>query len=145
MHDTGHPDPLGHADDGLTEAEEVIACLEDDAAQIRQELANCRPNGEGFICEEWADNMEKAARLLRASSNDDGKEASDRLIRAVFLDLLGQVRAFIDAEGEANFWTGPAEALRWTLEGKTPPADLQSALAKFILKQGTTGVKGDDA
>lgn len=66
-HYTNDPDPLGHADGDLTEAEEVIACLEDDAAQIRQELANCRPNGEGFIAEEWADNMERAARLLRAA------------------------------------------------------------------------------
>lgn len=71
---------------------------------------------------------------------DEGKEASDRLIRAVFLNLLGQVRAFIDAEGEANFWTGPAEALRWTLEGKTPPSHLQHALAKFILQQSAYGV-----
>lgn len=44
--------------------EAAIACLGDDAAQIRQELRDCRPNGEGFIAEEWADNMEKAAELL---------------------------------------------------------------------------------
>jgi hypothetical protein len=65
-HFTNDPDPLGHTEDGVTEIDGLIASLGDDAAQIRTELANCRPNGEGFICEEWADSMEAAASRLDA-------------------------------------------------------------------------------
>lgn len=62
-----------------------------------------------------------------------GQEASDNLTRAVFLDLLGQVDQFIEEQGEADFYTGPARALRCALQDKTPEPHLQAALAKFIL------------
>jgi hypothetical protein len=78
--------------------------------------------------------------------NDDGEEASCNLIRAVFLDLLGQVDQFIEEQGEADFYTGPARALRCVMTGKTPPDHLQAALAAFLLKQAggsaVDGVKG---
>lgn len=53
-HFTNDPDPLGHADGDLSELEEVIACLGDDAAQLREE------NPE----DERAANMDRAAALL---------------------------------------------------------------------------------
>jgi hypothetical protein len=63
-----HPTTAGAqaviTDERIEDIEGVIACLGDDAAQIRLELANCRPNKKGFICEEWAESMERAAELL---------------------------------------------------------------------------------
>jgi hypothetical protein len=50
-------EPANHEDD----IDALIACLGDDASQIRNELENGRPNCEGFICKEWADSMESAA------------------------------------------------------------------------------------
>lgn len=122
------------------DVESVAACLGDDASQLREE------NDE----DERAANMDRAASMLTwmllthpAYAGDDGAEASNRLVRSVFLDLLAQVRKFCEEQGEAEFWTGPAEALRWTLEGRTPPQHLQSALAKFILLHPTSGVGGN--
>lgn len=45
----------------------VIACLGDDAAQIRQEVqeADVNPTAITIVAEEWADNMEAAAKLLQ--------------------------------------------------------------------------------
>lgn len=117
----------------------VAACLGDDAAQLREE------NDE----DERATNMDRAASMLTwmllthpAYAEDDGKAASDKLLQSVFLDLLAQVRKFCEEQGEADFWTGPAEALRHALEGRTPPERLQCALAEFILRQGASGVEG---
>lgn len=55
-HFTNDPDPLGHAEDGITAVDEVVACLGDDAAQLRDE------NQE----DERADNMDRAASMLTA-------------------------------------------------------------------------------
>lgn len=63
-----------------------------------------------------------------------------RAALAVFLDLLGQVDAFIEQEGEANFYTGPARAIRDLLAGKQPADHLQRGLDKFLAERGIDGV-----
>jgi hypothetical protein len=67
-----------------------------------------------------------------------------RAALAVFLDLLGQVDAFIEREGEAEFYTGPARAMRDLLAGKQPAEYLQRGLDKFLAERGIPGVKEAD-
>jgi hypothetical protein len=63
------------ADIDREDIDALIACLGDDAAKIRSELANCRPNGEGFICKEWAESMERAAELMQRLADDNAAVA----------------------------------------------------------------------
>jgi hypothetical protein len=58
----------------------------------------------------------------------------------VFLDLLGQIDAFIEEQGEANFYTGPARAMRDLLAGKQPAEHLQRGLDKFLAERDMAGV-----
>jgi hypothetical protein len=63
-----------------------------------------------------------------------------RAALAVFLDLLQQVDAFIEEQGEADFYTGPARAMRDLLAGKEPAEYLQHGLDKFLADRGIAGV-----
>jgi hypothetical protein len=63
-----------------------------------------------------------------------------RAALAVFLDLLQQVDAFIEKQGEADFYTGPARAMRDLLAGKEPADYLQRGLDKFLAERGLDGV-----
>lgn len=67
-----------------------------------------------------------------------------RAALAVFLDLLGQVDAFIEEQGEANFYTGPARAMRDLLAGKQPADYLQRGLDKFLAERGIACVTPSD-
>lgn len=59
--------PSAESSDFAERVEAVIACLGDDAAQIRQEaaLGHNEPTAITIVCDEWADNMDAAANLLQ--------------------------------------------------------------------------------
>jgi hypothetical protein len=67
-----------------------------------------------------------------------------RAALAVFLDLLQQVDAFIEEQGEADFYTAPARAMRDLLAGKQPADYLQRGLDKFLVERGIAGVDTSD-
>ena len=53
------------------------------------------------------------------------------ILQGVLFDLLRQVREFINENGEANFWTGPASALELRFTGRDVPPHLAAQLEKF--------------
>lgn len=63
-----------------------------------------------------------------------------RAALAVFLDLLHQVDTFIEEQGEADFYTAPARAMRDLLNGRRPAEHLQRGLDKFLAERGIDGL-----
>ena len=72
--------------------------------------------------------------LLTHSAYASGVQPSQApgALQAVFLDLLQQVDVFIEQQGEADFYTGPARAMRALLTGRKPAEHLQLGLDKFL-------------
>lgn len=58
---------------------------------------------------------------------------------AVFLDLLAQVNKFCAEQGEADFETGAAEAMKLHIVGGKPPEGLQRQLDKVLAAYGVRG------
>lgn len=58
---------------------------------------------------------------------------------AVLLDLLAQVRKFCAEQGEADFETGAAEAMKHHIVGGKPPDGLQRQLDKVLAAYGVEG------
>lgn len=79
--------------------------------------------------------------LLPTTIEVSVKDAPEvRAALAVFLDLLQQVDSFIEQQGEADFYTAPARAMRDLLQGKQPAEHLQRGLDRFIEAQQAAGL-----
>jgi hypothetical protein len=81
-----------------------------------------------------------APGVLASDAMKQAEDMRNATLRAVFLDLLGQVDKFIAEQGEADFYTGPARAMQAILHGRPPADHLRDGLERLMHEHGIGGV-----